>query len=64
MASGLWRITFPRAFVYHLGAVNSDHCPLLIDTNSMNVRSHRPFHFEAMWTKDRLEKGSLLGMMV
>ena len=26
-----WRLAFPRAVVYHLGALNSDHCPLLID---------------------------------
>jgi hypothetical protein len=28
-----WRLAFPRAVVYHLGALNLDHCPLLIDTN-------------------------------
>jgi hypothetical protein len=48
----LWRSEFPRANVLHLGAVNSDHCPLLIDTNPADVRCPRPFRFEAMWTGD------------
>ena len=36
----------------HLGAVNSDHYPMLIDTHPSNVNAPRPFRFEAMWTKD------------
>uniref|UniRef100_A0A2N9IFF8 DUF4283 domain-containing protein n=1 Tax=Fagus sylvatica TaxID=28930 RepID=A0A2N9IFF8_FAGSY len=47
-----WRTKFPRATVLHLGAVNSDHCPLLIDTNPVDIRCPRPFHFEAMWAED------------
>jgi hypothetical protein len=47
-----WRMEFPRANVLHLGAVNSDHCPLLIDTNPIDVRCPRPFRFEAMWAED------------
>ena len=47
-----WRTKFPRATVLHLGAVNSDHCPLLIDTNPIDVRCPRPFHFEVMWAED------------
>ena len=43
-----WRLAFPRAVVYHLGAVNSDHCPLLIDSNLHVCCAPRPFHFEAM----------------
>ena len=47
-----WRTEFPRATMLHLGAVNSDHCPLLIDTNPVNVRCPRPFRFKAMWAGD------------
>lgn len=36
----------------HLGAVNSDHCPLLINTCPTDVRAPRPFCFEAMWAND------------
>jgi hypothetical protein len=52
VANCLWRTTFPRVVVNHLGAVNSDHCPLLIDTNPADVLAPRPFRFEAMWAKD------------
>ena len=38
--------------MYHLGALNSDHCPLLIDTNPEDAFSPRPFCFEAVWAKD------------
>ena len=47
-----WTLCFPRATVYHLGALNSDHCPLLIDMNPDDSFSPRPFHFEAIWAKD------------
>ena len=47
-----WRIKFPKAAVYHLGAVNSDHCPLLIDSSPSDTYSPRPFRFEEVWIKD------------
>uniref|UniRef100_A0A2N9IE03 Reverse transcriptase domain-containing protein n=1 Tax=Fagus sylvatica TaxID=28930 RepID=A0A2N9IE03_FAGSY len=47
-----WRLAFSRASVYHLGAVNSDHCSLIIDNNLVDSFSPRPFHFEAVWAKD------------
>ena len=28
-----WRLAYPKASVFHLGAINSDHAPLLVDTN-------------------------------
>jgi hypothetical protein len=52
IANVQWRTEFPRATVLHLGAVNSDHCPLLIDTNPVDVRCPRPFRFKAMWATD------------
>lgn len=47
-----WRLTFPKAAVYHLGAISTDHCPLVLDTNLVDNFSPRPFRFEAMWARD------------
>uniref|UniRef100_A0A2N9FQS3 Reverse transcriptase domain-containing protein n=1 Tax=Fagus sylvatica TaxID=28930 RepID=A0A2N9FQS3_FAGSY len=52
IANVSWRLAFPKAAVTHLGAINSDHAPLLIDTNPIDEYCPRPFRFEAMWTKD------------
>ena len=45
IANSSWRTSYPRASVKHLGAVNSDHCPLLIDTHPSDVNAPRPFRF-------------------
>lgn len=46
-----WRLQYPEASVFHLPRAFSDHSPLLIDMHVQpQVRFHRPFHFEAMWT--------------
>ena len=47
-----WRLAFPRASVYHLGAVNSNHCPLIINDNPVDSFLPKPFRFEAVWAKD------------
>ena len=47
-----WKLAFPKAAVYHLGALNSDHRPFLVDTNPADYFSPRPFRFEAVWAKD------------
>ena len=47
-----WRLTFPKASVFHLGAINSDHAPLLADTNPNDDFCSRPFRFEAMWVRN------------
>ena len=52
IASPSWRLSFPNASVFHLGAINSDHAPLLIDTNPADDFCPRPFRFEAMWVRD------------
>ena len=36
----------------YLRATNSNHAPLLIDTNPKDEFLPRPFRFEAMWTRD------------
>jgi exonuclease III len=47
-----WRLKFPKAAIYHLGAIKSDHCPILLDTNPSESFTPRPFKFEAAWTRD------------
>uniref|UniRef100_A0A2N9HEV9 Uncharacterized protein n=1 Tax=Fagus sylvatica TaxID=28930 RepID=A0A2N9HEV9_FAGSY len=51
-ASVGWKLAFPKAAVYHLGALNSNHSPLLVDTNPVDYFAPRPFRFEAVWAKD------------
>ena len=43
---------FPKATVFHLSAINSDHAPLLIDTNPSEDYCPHPFRFEAIWVRD------------
>ena len=45
-----WRLAYPRATITHLGAIKSDHAPILMDTNSSEKFAHRPF--EAVWLRD------------
>lgn len=47
-----WRLAFPKATIQHLGAINSDHCPILLDTQPADHYLPRPFRFEAAWTRD------------
>jgi hypothetical protein len=35
-----------------LGAIKSDHCPIVLDTNPVDTFYPRPFRFEAAWTRD------------
>jgi hypothetical protein len=43
-----WHLTFPKANMFHLGAINLDHSPLLLDTNPEDTFSHRLFCFEVV----------------
>ncbi|KAL4603073.1 hypothetical protein ACB092_10G099500 [Castanea dentata] len=52
IASISWRLAFPKAVVAHLGAINSDHAPILLDTKPEESFTHRPFRFEATWIRD------------
>ena len=47
-----WRLKFPKAIILHLGLINSDHYPILLNTNPSNEPASRPFRFEAAWTRD------------
>ena len=47
-----WRLAFPKVAIYHLGALNSDHAPFLIDTNPQHPFTIRLFQFQAIWTRD------------
>lgn len=47
-----WRLAFPKASIYHLGAIKSDHSPLLLDSNPPEVYTPRPFRFEVAWACD------------
>nr|POE60828.1 hypothetical protein CFP56_39840 [Quercus suber] len=52
IATILWRLAFLKATVSHLGAINSDHAPILLNTNLEDSFAHQPFQFEAAWIKD------------
>ena len=52
IASIQWRMAFPKASVIHPRAVNSDHNPLLMDTNPNEKFIPRLFRFEEMWIRD------------
>ncbi|XP_030936396.1 uncharacterized protein LOC115961577 [Quercus lobata] len=52
LASISWRLVFPNAFVQHLGALNSNHLPILLDTNPNDCFNPYPFCFEAAWIRD------------
>nr|XP_023872064.1 uncharacterized protein LOC111984679 [Quercus suber]POE86237.1 hypothetical protein CFP56_07045 [Quercus suber] len=47
-----WRLAFPKAAISHLGAIKSDHTPILLDTNPDEDFAHRPFRFEVAWLRD------------
>ena len=52
VASISWRLAFPKASIAHLGAIKSDHTPILLDTNPSESFAQRPFRFEAAWLRD------------
>ena len=47
-----WRLAYPNAAISHLGAIKSDHSPILLDTNPKDSFTYRPFRFEATWLRD------------
>jgi len=52
VASISWRLAFLKACISHLGAIKSDHAPILLDTCPEDSFAHRPFRFEAAWLRD------------
>lgn len=48
-ATALWLDIFPYTKVTHLPRLTSDHCPILLKTNSDAIRGLRPFRFEFFW---------------
>ena len=52
ISSMSWRLVFPKATIQHLGAINSDHSPILLDTQPTDHYLPRPFRFKAAWTRD------------
>nr|POF00520.1 hypothetical protein CFP56_40349 [Quercus suber] len=47
-----WRLALSKASITHLGAINSNHAPILLDTNPIDSFAHRLFRFEAVWLRD------------
>lgn len=47
-----WRLLFPKATIFHLTALGSDHRPILLET-ILSLSSHpKPFRFEYMWSRE------------
>ena len=52
IANMSWRLAYPGATIVHLGAIKSNHAPILLDTNPRSNFAHRPFRFEVTWLRD------------
>ncbi|KAG8379884.1 hypothetical protein BUALT_Bualt07G0135700 [Buddleja alternifolia] len=61
IANTSWINLFPQAFVSHLPAINSDHSPILLHTDSHQLGGPKPFCFENMWTRDDTCKDTIFG---
>ena len=48
----MWRLTYPKASVSHLEAIQLDHAPILFVSNPTEPFAHRPFRFEVAWIRD------------
>lgn len=49
IANAEWKFLFSEAVITHLPALNSDHKPILLQTNPPTVSAPKPFKFESMW---------------
>ncbi|KAG8371223.1 hypothetical protein BUALT_Bualt13G0065400 [Buddleja alternifolia] len=52
LANTPWLSLFAQAFVSHLPAINSDHTPLILHTDSAQLGGPKPFCFKNMWIRD------------
>jgi exonuclease III len=52
LASPSWINLHPEFSILHLPACSSDHNPVSLNTAFPSPYLHRPFRFEAFWTKD------------
>ena len=54
LATQEWRVKFPRAKLFHLTSVASNHSPLSLHMESKSNRKKvgKVFRFESMWLKD------------
>ena len=54
MANNEWFLKFAGTKIHHLSSNNSDHCPLWIIPDGLEVpQVTKPFRFEEMWLVDR-----------
>ncbi|KAL5537661.1 hypothetical protein UlMin_045497 [Ulmus minor] len=53
VANEEWWRSFPNASIKMLPQTTSDHNPQILYCFGQNSFAKRPFHFEAMWTKDK-----------
>ncbi|GAV70297.1 hypothetical protein CFOL_v3_13795 [Cephalotus follicularis] len=49
LANTNWKVLFPNNMVSNLSRMSSNHCPILMDTNSKDSPPPRRFRFESMW---------------
>ena len=53
LATNDWLMKFPRTRTIHLSSDSSDHCPLWIVPDGLDVATTtKPFRFEEMWLSD------------
>ncbi|XP_031391078.1 uncharacterized protein LOC116203481 [Punica granatum] len=52
LANDDWRTTFPRAGVFHLPQIRSNHNPILLKLWTESANKPKPFRFEEAWTRD------------
>jgi hypothetical protein len=53
LANQSWVHLFPNSLMNHLPTTQSNHCPILIFTTCSYRNLPKPFHFEALWTRDQ-----------
>lgn len=49
VANAAWKLLFPKVVITHLTALNSDHKPILLQTNPQMDNNPKSFKFESMW---------------